>query len=58
MDYGFVITCQDSDGDLFTISESGFESYDEVRAAVDDRWSEIEDDGDGCKPINFEIFEN
>lgn len=56
MDYGFVITCQDPDGDLFTVSESGFESYDDVTAAVDDRWSEIEDDY-GCEPIDFKIYE-
>ena len=57
MDYGFVITYQDPDGDLFTISDSGFESYDDVRAAIDDRWLEIEDDGDGMEPIDFEIYE-
>lgn len=56
-DYGFVITCQDPDGNLFTVSETGFESYDEVRAVIDDRWLEIEDDGDGDEPIDFEIYE-
>ena len=58
MEYGYVITCQDERGELFTISDGGFESYDEARDAMDDRWQAMGDDGDGCEPVDYEIYEN
>lgn len=57
MEYGYVITCQDTEGNLFTVSETGFESYDEVRAAIDDMWLEIEDRDNGDEPVDYEIYE-
>lgn len=55
--FGYVITCQDADGELFTISEGEFDSYAEASDAMSDQWQAMEDDGDGCEPVDYEIFE-
>lgn len=58
MEYGYVITCQDAGGELFTVSDGWFGSYDEARDAMDDQWQAMEDDGDSCEPVDYEIYEN
>lgn len=55
--FGYVIEYQDAYGKIFTTSEGEFESYDEAHDAMDDRWQEIEEDWDGCEPVDYEIYE-
>lgn len=56
MEYGYVITCRDADGETFTISEGGFGSYAEAADAMSDDWQAMEDGG--CEPVDYEIYEN
>ena len=58
MTYGYVIKYQGTYGKIFTTSEGEFESYDEARDAMDERWQEIEEDWNGCEPVDYEIYEN
>lgn len=55
--FGYVITCQDQNGDIRTVSDGGFESYDEAKMEADDMWCQLDEDCDGIEPIDFEIYE-
>lgn len=55
--FGYVITCQDQNGDICTVSDGGFESYDEAKMEADDMWCQLDEDCDGIEPIDFEIYE-
>ena len=57
MKYGYVITCQNASGYLGIVSDCKFCSYAEASDAMSERWQAMEEDGDGCKPVDYEIYE-
>lgn len=54
--FGYVITCQDQDGNICTVSDGGFESYDEAKMEAGDMWCQLDED-DGIEPIGLKIYE-
>lgn len=55
--FGYVITCRNANGYFGTVSDGEFGSYAEARDAMSDQWQAMEDDGDGCEPVDYEIYE-